>query len=833
MSQNLPARPTGAALTPKEMSELRRARNMAREEAKRAAKAAQRFGGAPPVIQGNCEVMDGKRLAAAPAAYRGESLPARAYWWVRDNWDQGAPFFTSGGLFGGASAAHIVNEYIAPLSAGQVGLAGAVAAVAASAMAQLKLRGEEHTANRWWVRIGSAASAGWLALASQIGPMDPWSLGTLAVGGILCGRQWYRYKSATRRVEAVTIDVVPAEPQPEPEPDPAQVMREHWTAQWKTVSDQIPDCKGSKVVSVVEHGQGSLALKVQLVPIKQHADKVVGCAKALETGLLTPEGKHLRPGALKVVADKDDSTLVIVHIRVNNPLAKVLTYEEIAELLPKSVNEPLLMGRREDNTWDRQKLAGTHWLIGADTGGGKSNHIHTIMANLAGCEDVVIWGADKKGGRALGPWLPRIDWLATNHDEIDLQLKSLEQILTYRETLDLDSDQIVARRELPALVYILDEGAEITGSRVNPRGAENAARLERIASLGRALGVWIVYATQYCSLDSLQSPIFREQLTVRFLLSTNSRLAASFVLGDDAWQKIRLSELAAPGMYYRRVGETQPLAARTPLMTPGKSNDLPKRLAAQGALIMPQLDAGSAAAAVPEYASRRSRLAPNLVKAFLGGSTRQGVPAGASARPEVASAGAPVWGTGQAVGGGYSAASAGGTGGPVEGGTGGGTGVLSQGVPGVPVGAYTEGVPEGAPGDAAREAFERIWGGVGAEPNVVRLDEVAARRAAASVDLDAVYGEAEIAMARAIMAAGPEGATRRHLMEVTRMGHDWVSTRGNGLAKKRLCVCPVRGQYAPAGPQVTFEVLLAGLREIDSELREVRRQARQAARGSS
>lgn len=823
MSHHLPARPTGAALTPKEMSELRRARNMAREEAKRAAKAAKKYA-APPVIQGECEIMDSSR-PPAPVAYRGESVPARAYWWVRDNWDQGAPFFTSGGL-----AASGAVTYLADLPVGQVGMAGAVAAVAASAMAQLKLRGVEHEADRWWVRIGSAASAGWLALASQLGPMNLWSLGTLAVGGVLCGRQWYRYKAATRQVEAVTIEVVPEEVA---QPDPAQVMREHWTTQWATVSEQIPDCKGSKVVDVAENSPGNIALKVKLVPIKQHADKVVNAARSLETGLLTQDGKHLRPGALKVVADKTDSTMVKVLIRVNNPLKKVLTFEEVADLLPKSVNEPLLMGRREDTTWDRQKLAGTHWLIGADTGGGKSNLIHTIMANLAGCDDVVIWGADRKGGRALGPWLPRIDWLATNQAEIDLQLRSLEQILTYRETLDLESDQITARPELPALVYIVDEGAEITGTRAGADGTANAARLERIASLGRALGIWIVYATQYCSLESLQSAILREQLKVRFLLSTNSRLAASFVLGDDAWSMIRLSDLSEPGMYYRRTGETQPLTARTPLMTPGKSNDLPKRLAVRGSRIMPMLDAGSVSAAVAEYASRQSRLAPNLVKTFLGGSARQGVPAGASFRQETLPAGAPVWGTGPVAGGGYSAAAGGGTGGVVEGGTEGGTGVAPVGVPGGGAGAYTAGAPERGPADAAREAFDRIWGGVTTGPNVVRLDEVAARRAAAAVDLDAVYGEAEIAMARAIVSAGPDGATRKRLMETTRMGHDWVSTRGNGLAKRGLCVCPRTGQYAPAGPQVTFEGLLAGLKEIDEELREVRRQARQAARSSS
>ena len=825
---HLPARRDGAALSPtdpKELSRQRRERNMAREEARRQAKREAKLGaaGVPPVVNGECEIMDAHPVT--PAAYRGESVLSRGYWWVRDNWDAGAPFFTSGGLFLGGAGTYIAD---APL--GQVGLAGAVATVAASAMAQLKLKGAEHEANRWWVRVGSAASAGWLALASQIGPMNLWSLGTLAVGGALCGRKWYRYLAEKGQVEEVTVEVVPAEP----EPDPAEVMRYHWTSQWNEVTEQIHDCKGSKVVDVVEQTPGNIRLKVKLIPIRQHADKVVNASKALETGLLTQDGKHLRPGAVKVLPDKDDSTLVNVYIRVTNPLKKILQFEEVADLLPKSVNDPLLMGRREDNSWDRQKLAGTHWLIGADTGGGKSNLIHTIMANLAGCDDAVIWGADRKGGRALGPWLPRIDWLATNQSEIDLQLRSLEQILTYRETLDLESDQITARPELPAVVYIVDEGAEVTGTRAGADGAANAARLERIASLGRALGIWIVYATQYCSLESLQSAILREQLTVRYLLSTNNRLAASFVLGDDAWSMIRLSDLAEPGMYYRRVGETQPLTARTPLMTPGKSNDLPKRLAARGARIMPMLDAGSVSAAVSEYASRASRLSPNLVKAFLGGSTHQSVPAGVFFRQETLPAGTSFGGTGQVPGGGYPAFPQGGTGGGTWGGTGWGTPGAVEGVPGGGYPAYTAAAAEGGSPSSAREEFDRIWGRVNDGAVVVRLDQAVARRAAQNLDIDAIYGEAQKAMARAVLGAGPEGATRRDLMSATNMGHDWVSTRGNGLVRKGLCITPRRaGQFAPAGQHVTYEALLAGLMEIEEELKEVRRQAREAMRSSS
>jgi hypothetical protein len=829
MSNRQHSRPTSAASTSREMSLARREANMAREQEKREAKRN------PKAVRGECEVMGDRPVRRS--AYRGESLPSKAMWKIRDEWDTFAPWVTTGGMWTGGTVTYLLHQ-AGQLSLGHVGAAGVVGVAAASLAAQRKLDGEERSAERWWVRVGATGAAGWLALATQIGTGSSAALLSLVAGGVVCGWKWYRYKDG--QVQQVEAQVAPAAmpeapagtPVPAieaaPERDPAELLLEYWQQQWTTVTGQMTNLKGSQVTAVKEHGLGHVSLTVKLVPVKQNQDTIINAAKSIETGLKTQDGKHLRPGALNIIGDKTDSTVVVVHIRQINPLAKILSYEDFRPHMPRTVSKPILMGKREDGTWDRQELLYTNWAIGADIDGGKSNQINTLMANLALMDDVVIWGADMKGGRALGPWLPRIDWLATGPDEVGMQLRSLNAIIDYRQNEDVDSDKITPRVDLPAIVYIIDEGAEVTGTRV-PCGLEFAKQLERINSLGRALAISIVYATQYCSLESFQSAILREQFTTRFLLRTQSKLAASFVLGDDAWGKIKISDLNVPGMYFKRVGETEPLAARTPLMTPNKSNRLCTQIAWEGARTAPGLDAGSASVAVPEYASRRSRLPDHLIRMFSSESSPVVIEGGSRGVQD------PIPGT-DVTGGSRGVLGAGEnrpkTGVPA---------VSEQGSRPAPEGG-SHPVPEGGfpggsrpvPDDSAREAYDRIWGSGATAKNVVPIDAAAARRAAAAVDMDAVFGAAKVTLARVLVTCPEDGVTRKEIQEATGMGHDWVSVRCNQLAQRGVCFAPrgIQGRYR-AVPGIAEVNILAVLDAIEGELKEARRRAREAAGAQS
>ena len=56
-------------------------------------------------------------------------------------------------------------------------------------------------------------------------------------------------------------------------------------------------------------------------------------------------------------------------------------------------------------------------LVGGIAGAGKSGILNIIIATLAACRDVALWGVDLKGGMELQPWAARFDRLATTPEE--------------------------------------------------------------------------------------------------------------------------------------------------------------------------------------------------------------------------------------------------------------------------------------------------------------------------------------------------------------------------------------------------------------------------------
>ena len=65
----------------------------------------------------------------------------------------------------------------------------------------------------------------------------------------------------------------------------------------------------------------------------------------------------------------------------------------------------------------RVLIARRNVLIGGIAGAGKSGILNVIIAALAACRDVVLWGVDLKGGMELQPWAACFDRLATTPDE--------------------------------------------------------------------------------------------------------------------------------------------------------------------------------------------------------------------------------------------------------------------------------------------------------------------------------------------------------------------------------------------------------------------------------
>jgi len=120
----------------------------------------------------------------------------------------------------------------------------------------------------------------------------------------------------------------------------------------------------------------------------------------------------------------------------------------------------------------------------------KTHPINVIIAILAACRDVRLWGVDLKGGMELGPWQACFERIATTPEEADelfrdavaeLNSRAASMAATGKRTWEPAPDN-------PALVIITDEHAEL------PEESHECA--DSVARRGRAVAVNVIAATQ-------------------------------------------------------------------------------------------------------------------------------------------------------------------------------------------------------------------------------------------------------------------------------------------------------------------------------------------------
>jgi hypothetical protein len=217
---------------------------------------------------------------------------------------------------------------------------------------------------------------------------------------------------------------------------------------------------------------------------------------------------------------------------------------------------------------------------------------------VAACPDVVLWGLDLKHGLELGPWAPVFDRIARTLPDAEALLEAADRIRTAR-------GELLAREgakrewqptpERPALVVVCDEQGRL---RESPTAI---ARLEAIATMGRSLGVWLVSATQYPTVEVLGSSELRSQYTCMVLLRIQRKQHVNVVLGEGAanagWNAHQIDPDKPGVCYLHAPGATSPKLGRAWQLT----DRMITQVATHYAPHRPHLDpvSAQAASAVP------------------------------------------------------------------------------------------------------------------------------------------------------------------------------------------------------------------------------------------
>ena len=396
----------------------------------------------------------------------------------------------------------------------------------------------------------------WLAAAMRVGPWRdpmPTALGACALAAAL---PWWTHR---RRRMRVAVD---------------RSIRA-----WPEVAEAV-GLPGSRILSAVVDLWGWRA-RISLRPGQTAAD-VMAHIPAIESGLGT------RTGAVRVEADPAHAGRCTVQVLANDPHAKAVPWSGPSI---RSVSDLITLGVFEDGSPVQVSVLRRNGLVGGVVGSGKSGVLNVILANLAACPDVVLWGIDLKGGMELRPWASCLDRLATTPLEAAAMLRDAVRVVETRAQAMGHGFERVWEPSPgnPALVIVVDEYAELVE---NALGAAEAA--DSLARRGRAVAATLLAATQRPTQQAMGNGAVRSQMDVRICLRVRERRDADLILGQGMLAAGWLAHtLDAPGKFLISAeGHDQPKRARAYLVT----DDDVRREAARCAPIRPSLDALSASA---------------------------------------------------------------------------------------------------------------------------------------------------------------------------------------------------------------------------------------------
>jgi S-DNA-T family DNA segregation ATPase FtsK/SpoIIIE len=384
----------------------------------------------------------------------------------------------------------------------------------------------DRTIERGYAAAVAVACGAWAEAAYYRGPLYPPVLWALLVGTLAGGVPWWWHRRIRRRTGS-------------------GIQR------WKADLEQHES--GSTVGRPRFDPDGGCAIPWEL-PAGRTIDDVRPAVGRLESLL------DLRPGAIEIDQDQARKRLVWLRISPRDPHKQALAYPGPPR--DATITQPVTIGRYLDGGPTSTPLLGLHALIAGTTGSGKSGVLNVVVAGLAACPDVVLWGCDLKHGLELGPWEPVFGRIATTPDQAADLLEAAVRVQAGR-------GQEMARRKVrtwptspttPALVVLIDEHKPLGG---NKRAIE---AIETLTSQGRAMAVSLIDTTQYPTVPALGSSLIAPQCAVKVCLRVNTPGEANVILGPGSasagWKAHEIPKGKPGTLYLDAPGADSPRLAR-------------------------------------------------------------------------------------------------------------------------------------------------------------------------------------------------------------------------------------------------------------------------------
>lgn len=301
---------------------------------------------------------------------------------------------------------------------------------------------------------------------------------------------------------------------------------------------------------------------------------------------------------------------VVLRVSTVNRLAEVIGYPE--DYSPRSILEPIILGEHGNADPAGAVVREEAMLIAGKRGSGKTTLLQDASIALGRCANNLVWHLDLNGGGLTQPWIDvwldgrvqrcPIDWAAPNAREGKLMLAAAIEIAKHRKASYRklkrahNTNLLPVSPDLPQITVMVDEGAQAVKDR------ELESLLGELQNIGRNEAVNLIVSALRPTSDLVPTNI-RKQTGVRIQMFGPDEEELNHMFGWNA--KISMDQLAGKGTGFISVDGGAPRPFRAFNVLPAQIEEA----AISIATTRPDLDAASAEAAGPAYASRYDRMA--------------------------------------------------------------------------------------------------------------------------------------------------------------------------------------------------------------------------------
>ncbi|MFG2656090.1 hypothetical protein, partial [Streptomyces sp. NPDC048425] len=450
--------------------------------------------------------------------------------------------------------------------------------------------------------------AGWTTWAMTTGPLTWAALGSLATIGVGMGAG---ARSVALYEEAREEEALAAEQR--------QVAREV-TAERRAIAAAWVEriqriCSVTVKVLAVEMWESGNGYSLDLEPQGGTTyDRLAQHGPALSADAKLPHGctASFGPGV--------DQGRAILDVTSRNVLSELREYPD--DYGPLSVHTGIPWGFRTNGdevlAYVREQCA----LVVGPTGSGKTNLLHGILGGFSRTTDMLTWVIDLNAGSAGLPWVlpalngeltqdsgkpvrPGIDWLAGTYEEalklldaaiaIGLHRKRAYQGLMAKH----DTDLLPVSAEIPQIMLVIDEGAEILVS-TDRRMKELAKRILEFIRMQRAMGGRTVITALGATGSVLGNLIIRREAKIRVALTGGETEGMDLSKMFPGRRGLRVDQAPFKGAGFMGTPESPGALFKAWRIKPSQIRDITVATSDRH----PRLDAVSAKAAGADYARR-------------------------------------------------------------------------------------------------------------------------------------------------------------------------------------------------------------------------------------